>query len=68
MNDNDLRFETAVVFYECYLKTIEVATVEQSRLADRFYYYLHELQPTCDLYKNYEIEKPENHIKHVTEE
>lgn len=68
MTDDDIRFELGIVLYERYLETIEVATEEQSRFADQWYYFLRDLQQGCDLYKNNKIEKPENHIKKVIEE
>ena len=69
MTDDDIRFEVAMVFYEKYLQAIEVATEKQSELADRYYYYLTDLQRNgyLDLYKNHEVWKPENYIKKVIE-
>jgi hypothetical protein len=49
MTDDDIRFELGVVLYERYLETIEVATEEQSRFADQWYYFLRDLQQGCDL-------------------
>lgn len=67
MTDDDIRFEVAVVFYEKYLEVVKVANHEQSLLADRYYYYLKDLQKDghLDLYKNYEVKKPENEIEAV---
>lgn len=70
MTDDDIRFEVAVVYYENYLQVIEKATPKQSELADRYYYYLTDLQRNghLDLYKKYEVWKPENYIKEINEE
>lgn len=65
MNDNDFIFEGANAVYVEYLEVIAEATEEQSRLADNIYYFLRELQEKCNLYKNSDIEKPENHIRKV---
>lgn len=68
MNEYDNEYGIVWAIYHNYLMCHSTATLEQTRLADQLYEHLCELRKKCDLYKNDDIEKPENYIINVTSE